>query len=396
MFPYASEYNCMKGSMSVKTKVADLFTFSAVTAAFLTAAFFALYMPESTAQGVRSGVTCALEVLLPSLFPFMFLSAFAANYGISEAVGRLLSPFTEKILKLPKEAGVTVILSFVGGYPVGAVGISHLLKQQKITPQTAARMLCFCVNPGPAFLITTVGEGMYGSRISGVILFCSQILSGLITAVILGLFSDDFTVISSLNNEGGTRRSFSDSFVLSSRSACSSAVSLCTLVVLFSAFEAMLFDAAGISPSSQLGFFLRALFEVTDGCAAAAQLRMPLWVFAFIAAWGGLCVHFQIFAVMDIVFSRLLFAVSRVAAGTISALITYLALRYTDIGTMVFSNIEKTHAELSSATRTGSIALLLSSVMLLIFISEPKEEIYVRDCRLVFRAGKHDRKSKDT
>lgn len=347
----------------------DMFTFFAVTVIFLAASFYTLYMPASAAAGVRGGVSCALEVLLPSLFPFMFLCAFSSEYGISAALGKLFAPFTERVLRLPGEAGVTVLLSLVGGYPVGALGTAQLLRQKKIAPETARRMMCFCVNPGPAFLISAVGEGMYGSRAAGALILLSQTAASLLIGMVLALFSNDKTVRTPKDDSAAHRRSFSEAFVLSARSACSSAVSLCTLVVLFSAFSAMLFDVLSLDIASFYTVGLRSLMEVTDGCAAISRARLPIWFAALAAGWGGLCVHFQIFAsIPEAKLNKAAFALSRLAVGGLSGSITYLLTRYSQLCAEVFSNVEETAAEYSSLTFTGSAALFISSIALLIFI----------------------------
>lgn len=60
-------------------------------------------------------------------------------------------------------------MSMTGGYPVGARTIAQLLEQGRIQPRTARRMLCFCINAGPAFVVSTVGAALYSSVQAG---FC--------------------------------------------------------------------------------------------------------------------------------------------------------------------------------------------------------------------------------
>ena len=121
--------------------------------------------PQSSAQGARDGLTLCAGVVIPSLFPFVVLACFLTNSGLGELISRPLSPITRYILKLPSSCGCAVIMSMLGGYPVGAKMISGLLEQKKIDKAQASRMLCFCVNAGPAFLIGTVGLSMLLSLI---------------------------------------------------------------------------------------------------------------------------------------------------------------------------------------------------------------------------------------
>ena len=110
------------------SKKTDLLLFMTVTLLFLSVCIGVLAMPKVSVDGAKNGLMYAFGVLIPSLFPFMFLANFSVEYGISGKIGRVLSPFTEKILYLPGEAGVTVLLSLIGGFPVGAVGINASYK----------------------------------------------------------------------------------------------------------------------------------------------------------------------------------------------------------------------------------------------------------------------------
>ncbi len=363
-----------KGSGIVRSR-SQLSEHTAVTALFLAACCAALYMPSVAADGIRSGVEYSLNVLLPSLFPFMFLSAFAAEYGISSSIGRITAPFTEKVLYLPQEAGVTVLLSLIGGYPVGAIGIASLLKNKYITEKQAARMLCFCINPGPAFLISAVGDAMYGSKEIGLVLLCSQTLSSLLIGAVLGLFARKHEMIPRVKKGLAVRRNAAESFILSSRLACGSAVSLCTLVVLFSAFSSLLLGALGIDDTSLAGVSIRAFLEVTDGCSCLYRVKAPVYLTALAVGWGGLCVHFQIFAALpELKIGKTYFFVSRLCSGTLGAALSYLVMRYANIAAEVFSNTENTRPSPSSPGLTGSCALLLSSVMFVVFIGKETKE----------------------
>lgn len=361
------------------SKKSDMLTFLSVTLLFFFACFGALYMPSLAASGVRSGITYSLEVLLPSLFPFMFLSAFSSEYGISARLGRIISPLTETLLYLPGCAGITVLLGMIGGYPVGAVGTASLLRRGKITPDQAKRMLLFCVNPGPAFLISAVGDEMYGSKRIGAALFAAQTAASLIFGCLLAIRARFHEKIERNKFDTDDRRPFSEAFVLATRSACGAAVSLCSMVVLFSAFSSLALGAFSVADDSVTGAVVRSVLEVTDGCARFAKIGAPMYLTALAVGWGGLCVHFQVFAAIpELSVNKPKFAAARLAVGAVSACITLIVDKYTDIFSEtlaeVFSNIEQTAAEFTSSTFFGSLALFVSSVLFLIFIFPSHKE----------------------
>ncbi len=117
-----------------------------------------LLFPNDVRNGASSGISYCLYTLVPSLFPFMVLSSFIIHSGISKFIGKLLQPVIQFLFYLPGSAGSVIIMSMIGGYPVGARGCMSLLEQGAITQKQAQRMLYFCVNAGPAFIISVVGS----------------------------------------------------------------------------------------------------------------------------------------------------------------------------------------------------------------------------------------------
>ena len=326
--------------------------------------------PTISNKGINDGINACLTVLVPSLFPFMFLSTFVVLFGISQRLGRIFSKITECVFNLPSEAGVTILLSLAGGFPVGAVGIASMYKRNLITEKQARRMLLFCVNPGPGFLIGTVGSSLYGSAAAGLILTAAQSFAAILTGIIAGQFSKKKEPLVKTISAAHGHMTFSDAFVLSCKSACKSMAMLCSMVMLFSCFTELAEHYLNFSPDSAVGIIFRCICEVTDGCTAIAENRLPLYMAATCSGFGGLCVHFQIFsAVTNIGINKPKFVFARVIAGLLCGAATYLICMFTPISSDVFSNIEETAAEISSVTYCASAALLITIISFLICTS---------------------------
>ena len=351
-------------------KKTDILTLVIVTILFCTVCIGVLAMPMVSVNGAKNGLIYSFNVLIPSLFPFMFLSAFAVEYGISSKAAHLFAPFTEKLLYLPGESGVTVLLSLIGGFPVGASGINALVKQGKITQKQAQRMLWFCVNPGPAFLITVVGAELYKSELIGIVLFAAQVLSSLMIGIILGMFVRKKEILQKDFPKNDTKHDFSSSFILSAKSACAATINLCALVVLFSSFSAILLTAFHIDNNSVTGIIIRSFLEVTDGSSCIANAGLPIYIMSLAVGWSGICVHFQIFAAAESFFvNKMSFFIARLINGAFSALFTIASTLFLKADINVFSNFENSAAKFSSATFYGSIALFTASILFLLFLN---------------------------
>ena len=130
-----------------------------------------LLFPNDVRNGASNGISYCLYTLVPSLFPFMVLSSFIIHSGISKFIGKLLQPVIQFLFYLPGSAGSVIIMSMIGGYPVGARGCMSLLEQGAITQKQAQRMLYFCVNAGPAFIISVVGSTLLQNALMGLCCF---------------------------------------------------------------------------------------------------------------------------------------------------------------------------------------------------------------------------------
>ncbi|MGN1443987.1 MAG: hypothetical protein ACI4XE_09085, partial [Acutalibacteraceae bacterium] len=177
--------------MKIK-KAAELFSNSKIVLKYCICAFavftlaaVTLALPEQSAAGVRDGLALCFKTVIPALFPFMVISSFLVQSNITAKLDRLLSRLTFFLFRQPSCTGSVIFLSLISGFPVGAELVRQLYENKKISKSQGQRLLLFCVNPGPAFVISCVGAGMLGSQMIGIIIFVSAALS----SVILGFLT---------------------------------------------------------------------------------------------------------------------------------------------------------------------------------------------------------------
>ena len=105
-----------------------------------------LWFAGEAAKGIRQGLSAACELLVPSLLPFMVLSSFLIRSGLSDYFGRCCGRMTRHWFRLPPETAGTILLSFIGGFPVGAKCVRLLYEQRKITAAQAEQMMLFSLS----------------------------------------------------------------------------------------------------------------------------------------------------------------------------------------------------------------------------------------------------------
>ena len=79
-----------------------------------------LCYPKVGSQGVSTGISICINTLLPSVFPFMFFSTLVMNLKMFDGLFVKLSYLSKVIFDLPGDAMPIIIMSVIGGYPVGA------------------------------------------------------------------------------------------------------------------------------------------------------------------------------------------------------------------------------------------------------------------------------------
>ncbi len=338
-----------------KTKVALIWLLVCVALATL------LIFPKECRNGGTNGTYLCIQVLIPSLFPFMVLSSFITESGLSGSVPYRINRITRAVFNLPGCCTLIILLSLIGGYPVGASGIKSLWEQKLITKDQAKRMGLFCVASGPGFLVTYIGAVMTRSLRTGYILLISQTFAVLMLGTLTGLFSKKKETVNS-GSSTKMRLAPAKAIIPSVTKAISSCTLMCALVVLFSAASEVLITLIKDNPGAK---WVVALFEITNGVKILTQ-GYPTVLLSAACGFGGLCVHFQVLSQLrGLGISKPVFIIFRVLQGILSGTCTYILLKFFPISQTVFSTVDNAQGKLNN-TAAGCIVLVLCCCAFLI------------------------------
>ena len=122
--------------------------------------------------------------VVPALFPFLVLSSLLVSLGFGELVSPYLAGLMTPLFRLPGCASSALLLGLAGGYPIGAQTAARLYQEGSLTRGEAERLLAFCNNSNPVFLISVLGAGVFGSVRAGVWLWLIHILAALLTGLV--------------------------------------------------------------------------------------------------------------------------------------------------------------------------------------------------------------------
>ncbi len=329
-----------------------------------TVAFILLKFPTLSALGVKKGIDICLTSLIPSLYPFMILTNYYALSEISQLRIKTADRLCNFIFRLPGCCGAVIMFSFVGGLPVGAKMSSELYERGLISKEQFARLLSFCVNPGPAFVISAVGISMLGSKETGAVIYVSLILSSLIMGLLSRFFaSEEETYISCSVEENSVKANKRAPFEKAVLKSSKALFSICAWVTAFSCLNEI---TVNLEISDALRSFILCTSEMTNGSMTAAE-SFSAPVVAAVIGFSGFCGHLQLMGEINKAELKYkYFLVSRIINSGLSAVICSFLLKCFPVAEETFAVGIKPESGENSGSVFLSVMMLLMAALFLI------------------------------
>ena len=232
--------------------------------------------------------------VVPSLFPFLVLSTLLVSLGFGELVAPYLAGLMTPLFRLPGSASAAVLLGLAGGYPIGAQTAARLYQEGALTRGEAMRLLTFCNNSNPVFLISVLGAGVFGSVRVGVWLWLIHILSALLVGLAFRGYGERGTSQCVKRKIPSQKVSFAAALVEAVRGGGLAMLTVCAFVIFFYVLAFPLASLGGRMGPLLVG--VTELFSLTPLLPADG---FGLVLAAGCAGWGGLSVLCQTAAVLE-------------------------------------------------------------------------------------------------
>lgn len=234
--------------------------------------------------GAREGIQLCLHTVIPSLFPFVVLSALVLNSSTGFSLGDLRP--LGILCRIPAGAEALLIPAFLGGYPVGAGAIGSAYRTGQLPKAEAERMLGFCSNCGPAFLFgmgaslfpkPSMAWALWGIHLAGAILAARLLPPG--TGVAFHAPRQEQKNISEILS-----------------SCLKTMAMICGWVILFRVLVAFLNRWVLWLLSAPAHVIFTGLLELTNGCCELTRIEdvgLRFTVCSCLLSLGGLCIAMQ-------------------------------------------------------------------------------------------------------
>lgn len=351
--------------------------FKSIIVAISTACLIVFVLSNSKLilDSVNSSILLCLTVIIPSLFCFMVISNFIMLTNLSIIMFKPFNFISKYILKLPSSLTYVFILSMIGGYPIGAKLISELVRSNKIDIITANRMLIFCVNSGPAFILGAVAIPIFNSTTIGILIFFSHIIS----ALIIGFISSFKIKSINQNNYQLDFLSYSTGIINSVSLSIKTLANISGLVVLFSAIISILskfgiidkltFLLQTFIPADISNVIAQGMLEITTGINSATSITpsmMLIVCITFITGFSGICIIFQSITMFSgIKIKKFQFILFRLIHATLSAIIVSFVIKFFNIAIPVYYVNQQITPKINSVSPYVTLSLIILSLLLL-------------------------------
>ena len=327
---------------------------------------FLFFFAREFAEGMGQGLENCAKTVIPSLFPFLIAASLAGGGTLPEKAKKIINPITERLFRLPADALPVIALAQLGGYLSGAKAAESLLRTGAATKSQVQRLMLFSVNAGMGFSVNAVGSILLGSRETGRVIFISLCISSLIAGFFARFLPDE---------KGETRKiapknePFSAVAVSSVSSSAAAMLTACAFVIFFSGLLSVI--SARVQ-SEGLRVLTACLLEVTNGCASAAG-KISIPALAAVCAFGGVCVHLQVFALTESMGIKYgIFLAFRLLHAALAFAVCYAVLYFFPIDEQVFLSFSK-NAVLWSFSAPASVSLLFLSALLILDLDNKAE-----------------------
>jgi len=289
-----------------------------------------ILFPKEALEAAKGGINLWLFTITPSLLPFFIGSELLLQLGVVHFLGTFLEPIMRPLFNVPGSGSFAMAIGYTSGYPVGAQVISRLWEENLCKTEEAERLMSFCNNSGPLFMLGAVAIGMFGSPQAGYMIMASNYFAAITTGLFFRFYKKNShktspttkkflnATIKKINytpeqNKKSLSTILSEAVVKSTNTI----IMIGGYVVLFSVvieflklYKILDFLSYFLSPifvllgfdKSLIPAFISGLLEITVGSNLISQVSAPLEqkviLTSAIIAWSGISIHGQVLGVI--------------------------------------------------------------------------------------------------
>ena len=286
----------------------------------------------------RDALNICFEMIVPTLFPFFICSGILIYSGFCELLAKAFRFCMYPLFRVSPAGSSAFILGIISGYPLGAITAGELYANSYLSKSEAERLLAFCNNSGPLFILGSVGIAIYADIRYGIVLYIAHIIAALTVGILFRFYGRN------RHSAPPTRmttppRSVGEIFDISLQNGIRNILTVCGAVLFFSVISRLFMDLLPVS--GNLYAMLSGVMEFVTGTVNVAGLNISIMqklvMTSIIVGFAGISVHAQVMAVIaKYNLSLAPYIVGKALHGVIAGLYMAIYLYFNPITEAVF------------------------------------------------------------
>ena len=267
---------------------------------------FLLVHPEEALLSAIDGMSLWLNVMIPTLLPFLILTGILLKTGNIPQLLEPLAPFWKHFFGISPAGAYVLILGFLCGYPMGAKLAHDLYINHQISQREGEYLLTFSCNASPAFIFSYLSQNILEGKIPPHSLLLILLSADFVCMLFFRFLVYHGNTVSSVKPEYRKKETYQQDSTgvildVSIMSGFETITRLGGYILIFSLLFTGFYHYWPFC--SQNKILLTSPIELTTGLHQIAQSAFS-WKIKYITsmtltAFGGFCVMFQTKSVLE-------------------------------------------------------------------------------------------------
>lgn len=306
------------------------------------------------------------SMIVPSLFPFFICSGILIYSGFCETLAKAFQFCMYPLFRVSPAGSSAFILGIVSGYPLGAITAGELYANNYLSKTEAERLLSFCNNSGPLFILGSVGIAIYTNIHYGIALYIAHILSSLTVGILFRFYGRNKHVAPP-SRMTTPDRSIGEIFDISLQNGIRNVLTVCGAVLFFSVISRLFLDILPLNEYASA--VVSGIFEFVTGTVKVSGLDIDiaqkLILTSVIVGFAGISVHAQVMAVIaKYRLSLLPYIIGKTLHGLLAGLYMLVYLKLNPLTTAVFApSMSRSFAAVSTFEAVTAMTVVILCVV---------------------------------
>ena len=232
-----------------------------------------------------------------SIFPFIILSDILFYFNYDLFLKKIFGNIISKLFNVSKSTSIIYVLSILTSHPTNSVYIKEMLDRKEIDENDINKILLTTYFPSIAFVIGTIGIGIYHSIKTGVFLYLTILIKNILIGIFLRGKNLSKEIQSIKKNNITLQETISNSII----KGINISYTILGNMIIFTIIVNLLNNYLNIN--STILSLISGMLEMTSGIFMISNLNINLsqkiLLTSFILNFSGLSIIFQTTSILN-------------------------------------------------------------------------------------------------